>query len=92
MVRYYTTIEVYGERSDLPKIEAFCKEHDLVFEHNERFDTPTYADYKKSAETELGFNDAFKCWISTTKATSYDQIFTILNKLDGIDIYVKIDM
>lgn len=51
MVKYYVTLEVYGEKNCLHKLEAFCKERGITFEISDLFDSDSYAEYRKKVKT-----------------------------------------
>ena len=94
MVRYYVTFEVYGERQCLRNLEMFCKERELIFEYDDRFDKDSYEEYRNSCKTELGFEDAFRAWITFKNISKceQEQILSQMNERDDINICIKIDM
>lgn len=91
MVKYYITLDVYGERACLPKLEEFCKERNLAFEYNDRFDRDSYKEYKEEAQKELGFDDVFRAYITFRSPEDCQYALAELDVRNDINICVKID-
>lgn len=92
MVKYYVTLEIYGERACLQKLEEFCKERDLVFEISERFDGDSYKECREEAKNELGFEDIFKGYITFKNTRNCKQIIAEIDQREDINICIKIDL
>lgn len=92
MVKYYVTLDIFGERECLQALKEFCNEHNVMLEINERFDRDSYKEYKESAKSELGFEDPFRAYM-TFRNNPHDceRIIKKLEERDDINICIKID-
>lgn len=92
MIRYYATLEVFGEKKSISRLKDYCKEHGIDFEVSEKFNTDLYAEFREEAKSELGFDDIFRGYMTVKNIRNIEGVLHQLDMMDDMELCIKLDL